>query len=103
MSEHSELKRTGAKPMKNSGRGQYQKGDGLLDGLMTVDVKEYSETFSLSRNVWSKICMDAMRNSQSIPSLKIVLGSGNEKTRLMVISEDVFAEMWDAWKEKYVE
>ena len=27
MSERGELKRIGAKPHKNSGRGQYQKGD----------------------------------------------------------------------------
>lgn len=103
MSEESEVKRDGAKAQKNSGRGQYQKGDAVLGGMLTIDYKEYSKSFSVNRDVWSKICMDAMRNGQTIPALKLILGEGNSKTRLMVISEDFFMEMWDLWYERYGE
>lgn len=100
MSEASEIKRDGAKAQKNSGRGQYQKGDAILDDFC-IDYKEYSKSFGLSKEVWSKISMDALRSGRKIPALKIILGSGNDKTRLFVISETVFNEMHEAWKEKY--
>ena len=88
MSEASEAKRDGARLQKNSGRGQYQKGDARLD-IFTVDYKEYKQSFGLSRAVWAKVCTDAMRNSQSEPALKIILGEGNEKTRLWVVAEHI--------------
>ena len=88
MSEASEAKRDGSKLQKNSGRGQYQKGDARLD-IFTVDYKEYGKSFSLSRNVWAKVCTDAMRNDQSEPALKIVLGDGNNKVRLWVVAEHI--------------
>jgi len=103
MSEKSEAKRDGAKLQKNSGRGQYQKGDAILDGYITLDYKEYAKSFSISRDVWSKVCGDAMRNNQTIPALKVILGEGNSKIRLFVISEIFFNEMWEAWLEKYDE
>lgn len=101
MSEASEIKRDRARAQKNSGRGQYQKGDAILDGMVTVDYKGYSKSFSISRDVWAKICTDAMRNNQTIPALKLILGEGNNKTRLFVISEDFFQEMWDLWMKEY--
>jgi hypothetical protein len=91
MSEASEVKRDGSRATKNSGRGQYQKGDALLD-IFTVDYKEYSETFGLSRKVWSKVCTDAFRNAQSEPALKVILGSGNEKIRLWVVAEHIMED-----------
>ena len=91
MSEQSEVKRDGAKATKNSGRGQYQKGDAFLD-IFTVDYKEYSKSFSLSRGVWSKVCTDAMRNSQSEPALKVILGDGNSKIRLWVVAEHIIED-----------
>jgi len=101
LSEKSEAKRDGARLTKNSGRGHYQKGDALLDGKVTLDYKEYAKSYSISRDSWSKICMDAMRNGHTIPALKLVLGEGDSKTRLFVISEDFFGELWEAWTEKY--
>jgi hypothetical protein len=91
VSEASEVKRDGAKATKNSGRGQYQKGDAFLD-IFTVDYKEFSKSFSLSRDVWAKICGDALRNSHSEPALKIILGSGNTKIRLWVVAEHIIED-----------
>lgn len=91
MSEQSEAKRDGAKLTKNSGRGQYQKGDAFLD-IFTVDYKEYAKSFSISQDVWAKICSDAFRNSQSEPALKIILGEGNQKTRLWIVAEHIIAD-----------
>ena len=88
MSEASEAKRDGARLQSNSGRGQYQKGDAKVD-IFTVDYKEYKQSFGLSRSVWAKVCTDAMRNGQSEPALKIILGEGNEKTRLWVVAEHI--------------
>lgn len=91
MSEASEVKRDGARATKNSGRGQYQKGDAFLD-IFTVDYKEYEKTFGLSRDVWAKVCSDAFRNAQSEPALKIILGSGNSKIRLWVVAEHIIED-----------
>lgn len=84
MSEKAEVKRDGAKATSNSGRGQYQKGDALLD-IFTVDYKEYSKSFSISKDVWAKISSDAIRNKRTEPMLKVILGAGNAKTRLAVV------------------
>jgi hypothetical protein len=88
MSEKSEAKRDGAKQQKNSGRGHYQKGDAMLD-IFTVDYKEYEKSFTISKDVWAKICSDAMRNRHSEPALKIILGSGSAKTRLWIVAEHI--------------
>ena len=48
MSEKSEAKRDGAKQQKNSGRGNYQKGDAQWNDFV-VDYKEYeTKTQTLS-------------------------------------------------------
>lgn len=91
MSEASEVKRDGAKAQKNSGRGQYQKGDARLD-IFTVDYKEFSKSFSLSRDVWAKVCTDAIRNGRTEPALKVVLGDGNQKIRLWVVAEHIMED-----------
>lgn len=84
MSERSELKRMGAKPHKNSGRGT-KKADGTLKNFI-IDVKEYKKSFSLSRDVWAKIVTDCMRVDKSkSPAIIVVLGEGDRKTRLAVI------------------
>lgn len=100
MSEKNEIKRDGSKAQKNSGRGQYRKGDAILEPFC-YDIKEYSKSFSVSKSVWAKVCMDAYKSGNREPALKLVLGEGDEKTRLWVVSEMMFAEMLDAWKEKY--
>lgn len=91
MSEKSEAKRDGSKLTKNSGRGQFQKGDAFLD-IFTVDYKEYDKSFSVSKAVWAKICTDAYKNGQTEPALKIILGSGNNKTRVWVVAEHIIED-----------
>lgn len=94
MSELSELKRIGAIPTKNSGRGKHEKGDGRLDDIFTVDVKEYEKSFGLSQQTWGKICTDAITNRNE-PALKVVIGG---TARMMVVSETMFLEMYSAYK-----
>lgn len=91
MSEKSEAKRDGASLQKNSGRGNYQKGDATL-GFFTVDYKEYEKSFSVNKTNWAKICLDAWKNGQTEPAIKIVLGSGNEKTRLWLVREHIIQD-----------
>jgi hypothetical protein len=102
-SELEELRRIGAAPQRNSGRGKFAKGDGVL-GPFCVDVKEYSKSFGLSWAVWSKIEKDARTSGNLEPALKVVLGEpGGPRMRMVVISEDMFLQMYEAWKEKYGE
>lgn len=98
MSEAVEIKKDGAKPQSNSGRGWKEKGDAKLEPFL-VDYKEYSSSFSISLAVWRKTCADAIRHRMS-PALKLVLGSGNNKIRLWVIEDRLFHEMREAWLEK---
>lgn len=101
MSEATEAARDGARLQRNSGRGILEKGDAVL-GPYCVDYKEYDESFSVSRNVWAKATRDAVRMKLQ-PALKLVLGEKekNAKTRLWVIGDAMFHEMYEAWKEKY--
>lgn len=91
MSEKGEVKRDGARATKNSGRGEYSKGDAILD-IFTVDYKEYPKGFTVNQDNWAKICMDAIRNAHSTPLLKIILGAGNNKTRLAIVSWEVIED-----------
>ena len=102
MSELEELKRLGARPQPNSGRGKNNKGDGVLDGKWIVDVKEYAKSFSLSLGSWGKVCTDAAKSNKN-PLLKVVLGTeGQPRVRLIVLTEEEFldlkgsADAWDA-------
>jgi hypothetical protein len=92
MSERAELRRIGATPHKNSGRGKIQKADGNLDRYI-VDVKEYSKSFSINRNIWAKICTDTLKTDpEKSPVLMIVLGD-THKTRLAIIEWNEFEEL----------
>lgn len=91
LSEKAEVKRDRAKATSNSGRGHYQKGDAILD-IFTVDYKEYPKGYRVDQDNWAKICMDALRNNRSEPLLKIILGSGNDRTRLGIVSWDVIED-----------
>ena len=85
MSEAAEIKRDGAKAQKNSGRGQYQKGDAIMPPFL-VDYKEASKSFNLNKSVWAKICTDTFKVSRNLyPCLKIIIGDGNDKVRLAII------------------
>lgn len=97
--EAYELKRMGAVPQKNSGRGKHDKGDGILDDKWLVDVKEYEKTFGLSQDVWAKTSTDAFRAGQKEPMLLIVLGEGNKVIRLVVHSMEDFLHMRDRIQE----
>lgn len=100
-SELRELKRSGAKPQPNSGRGYKQKGDGKL-GPFVVDIKEFSNEFGLSKKVWMKVSLDAVKSGNLEPALKVVLGdSESGLLRLWVIQDDMFEQLLEAWMEKY--
>lgn len=100
-SEAAEIKRFGGKAQKNSGRGPVAKGDATL-GPFIVDVKEYKKSYSVSIENWAKISSDAVRMGRMQPALNVVLGDTN-RVRLWVVSERMFMEMLEAWKEKYDE
>lgn len=102
MSELNEIKRDGGRAQKNSGRGQYQKGDAKI-GPFCYDIKEFNKSFSVSKDVWGKVCTDAFKSGRMVPALKLVLGTGDHKTRLWVIGDDMFKEMLETWEEKYGE
>lgn len=92
MSERSELKRIGAKPHKNSGRGNIQKADGSLENYV-VDVKEYSKSFSVTQDVWAKIVTDTLRvDKNKSPVIMLVLGE-QKKVRLAIIEWNEFEEL----------
>lgn len=98
--EKAEIKRIGATPVKNSGRGLH-KGDCIL-GPFLVDIKEYEKTFGVSRDMWSKISTDSIQNGRRQPALRLVIGKmGEPRTRLWVIGDSMFEEMLQAWEEKY--
>lgn len=99
MTEKNEANRDGARLHRNSGRGWMEKGDASL-GVFCVDYKEYTESFSVSRNVWAKTTKDALR-MRKYPALKLVLGGDGPKVRLWVIDDAMFHEMYAAWNEKY--
>lgn len=106
MSEEKELKRIGAAPVKNSGRGT-KKGDGKL-GPFLVDVKEYEEGFRVTRAVWAKASSDVIsRQDVEEPLLMLALrpkGTDVDKTtplRVIVTGEAMWLEMYEAWKEKH--
>jgi hypothetical protein len=99
MSERSEAKRDGAKQQKNSGRGDYQKGDALWNGFV-VDYKETGKSVTVSKEMWAKICTDTFKVSRSFhPVLKLVIGEGNSKTRLAVIEWSLLEQLVESWKE----
>ena len=101
MSEAAEIKLDGATPVKNSGRGKgVHKGDAILEPFL-VDYKEYEKSFGITADVWAKVSTDAFHNGKRQPALKLVLGDTKHKTRLWVVGDKMFHEMYEAWKEKY--
>jgi hypothetical protein len=98
MSERSEVKRDNAKAQKNSGRGDYQKGDSQWHGFV-VDYKEYEKSISISKSIWAKICTDTFKVSRDKhPVLKIILGKDNQKTRLAVIEWSLLEQLVECWE-----
>ena len=100
MSERGEIKRDGAKGQKNSGRGDYQKGDATWHDFL-VDYKEYSKSISISKAIWAKICTDTFKvDRNKYPVLKLILGEDAQKTRLAVIEWALFEQMVECWESK---
>jgi hypothetical protein len=94
MSEKSESKRIGAKQHKNSGRNT-QKGDATWEGFV-VDFKEASKSFTINKDVWSKVCTDAIKaGTDKAPAIILILGEGNTKVRLAIIEMDMLEQMKD--------
>lgn len=97
MSERNEIKRDGAMAQKNSGRG-LAKGDARWHSFL-VDYKEARKTFSLTRTVWAKLCSDTFAvDRQRFPVLKIILGEGNQKTRLAIIEWELLEQLVTAYE-----
>lgn len=102
MSEADEIRRDGATPVKNSGRG-LNKGDAVLEPFL-VDYKEYGKSFGVTKEMWAKVSTDSIKNGRRQPALKLVIGKeGEPRTRLWVIGDEMFHEMLEAWREKYGE
>lgn len=98
--EQAEAKRDGAQSIKNSGRGMF-KGDARMPGF-TIDFKFSGKSFNLTKSVWAKIVSDAQSNDLDNPIIKVILGDEDErKTRLWVIDDGVFKEMYASWRKEY--
>jgi hypothetical protein len=83
MSERAEVKRDGAKAQKNSGRGDYQKGDAQW------------------KQFWAKICTDTFKvNRDMHPALKIIIGA-ESKVRLGIIEWSVLEELIQFYEENH--
>ncbi|ASZ74920.1 Holliday junction resolvase [Rhodococcus phage Trina] len=100
-SEAYELSRLGAVPTKNSGRGAFNKGDGILydsndEKIFTVDVKEYTNSYALSIKNIAKVSTDAVKNGTE-PLLHVVLGSEEPRLRWVAIPESMFLLLWEAY------
>lgn len=99
MSERSEAKRDGAKQQKNSGRGDYQKGDAVWQGFV-VDYKESAKSVAVNKGMWAKVCTDTFKVSRAYnPVLKLIIGEGNKKTRLAVIEWSLLEQLVEKWNE----
>ena len=98
MSEAEEIKRDGATPVKNSGRGLH-KGDAILEPFL-IDYKEYPKGFNVTPQAWAKISTDSIKNGRRQPTLKLVIGD-EQKMRVWVVGDKMFHEMLDAWNQVY--
>jgi hypothetical protein len=102
-SEKYEVRRLGAVPTRNSGRGHTQKADGIvyLNGqpFITTDVKEYSVSYSLSISKWAKLVSDAKVNGFSQPCFQIVLGNEDPRVRIVAVSETFFLRLLNYYME----
>jgi hypothetical protein len=100
MSERSEVKRDGAKAQKNSGRGDYQKGDAQWKKFL-VDYKEAGKSFTLNKDNWAKICTDTFKvNRDMHPALKIIIGA-ESKVRLGIIEWSILEELIEFYEENH--
>ncbi len=100
MTERGEAKRDGAKQQKNSGRGQYQKGDAKWYNFV-VDYKESNSSFTLNKDVWAKICTDTFKVDRNMhPALKIIIGD-KSKVRLGIIEWSILEDLVEFWEDNH--
>lgn len=97
-SELAELKRIGATPVKNSGRG-IMKGDGIL-GPFLVDIKEGVKSVTFNESMWAKIGADSVQNGLRQPLIVMSIGE-QRPARIWAMSETMGMEMLEAWEEKH--
>ena len=91
--EKSEAKRMGATLHKNSGRGRVKKGDGTWRRFI-VDWKFAKRSFTLNKDVWSKVVTDTLKSDkEKNPALIIVLGEGQDIVRLAIIEQEILEQL----------
>lgn len=88
--EKQEIKKDGAKGVKNSGRG-LNKGDATFHKFL-LDYKHNASTFTLTRESWIKMRKDAWRSNYRHPCISVVLGD-NSDTKVAIIDWEVFKEL----------
>lgn len=105
--EKYEVRRLGAIPTRNSGRGWIQKADGIVylndQPFITTDVKEYGKQFGVSIDNWAKIVGDARQNKNSNPCFQIVLGEEEPRTRIVAVGESLFLELLEYYIEGHAD
>ena len=109
--EQYELSRVDAIPCHNSGRGKFQKADGIIhpdetsqdwpNGFITVDVKESDTMFGVSLKAWAKLNTDGKANRTPYSMFFVSLGKEEPKERMAVISERHFKELMEVYLEHY--
>ena len=88
--EKEEIKRDGAKAVKNSGRGM-RKGDAMRNQFL-IDYKHCEKSHTVSVVNWRKLAKDAWNEHYKHPLLCLVLGD-NSQHKLAVIEWPVFLEL----------
>ena len=90
--EKEEIKRDGAKAVKNSGRGM-RKGDAMRNQFL-IDYKHCEKSHTVSVVNWRKLAKDAWNEHYKHPLLCLVLGD-NSQHKLAVIEWPVFLELME--------
>ena len=88
--EKEEIKRDGAKAVKNSGRGM-RKGDAMKNNFL-IDYKHCEKSHTVSLVNWRKHAKDSWNENYKHPLLCFVLGKDSER-KLAVIEWSVFTEL----------
>ena len=88
--EKEEIKRDGAKAVKNSGRGM-RKGDAMKNNFL-IDYKHCEKSHTVSLVNWRKHAKDSWNENYKHPLLCVVLGKDSER-KLAVIEWSVFTEL----------
>lgn len=90
--EKQEARKIGADVHKNSGRGKIQKGDASNE-LFVIDFKFVNKSFTVSKEVWAKICTDAVKTDPNKAPMLYVVIDGS--TRLAVIEYSMLEELME--------